>query len=103
VKDPRWTWYATGPGVGIQTSKGRLVIPCDHTEAKTKANRSHVIYSDDNARRGTKGGVLVEKTNECQVVERSDGVLLLNVRKLSRQEPQGRRHQQGWRPDVVPT
>src|SRR4051794_5806485 len=34
VKDAKWTWYATGPGVGIQTSSGRLVIPCDHTEAK---------------------------------------------------------------------
>src|SRR5262245_58292726 len=28
VKKPDWTWYATGPGVGIQTRGGRLVIPC---------------------------------------------------------------------------
>ena len=34
TKDPSWTWYATGPGVGIQIKNGphagRLVIPCDH-------------------------------------------------------------------------
>ena len=33
TKDPSWTWYATGPGVGIQVKSGphagRLVIPCD--------------------------------------------------------------------------
>src|SRR5262245_18636527 len=34
AKRPDWTWYATGPGNGIQLTrgphKGRLVIPCDH-------------------------------------------------------------------------
>jgi len=37
VKMTNWTWYATGPGSGIQIEqgdhKGRLVIPCDHIEA----------------------------------------------------------------------
>jgi sialidase-1 len=80
VKDSKWTWYATGPGVGIQLRTGRLLIPCDHTEAKTKVNRSHVIYSDDRGASWKRGGVLGEKTNECQVVERSDGSLLLNMR-----------------------
>ena len=27
VKRPNWTWYATGPGVGIQMKSGRLVVP----------------------------------------------------------------------------
>ena len=30
VKSADWTWYATGPGIGIQLQSGRLVIPCDH-------------------------------------------------------------------------
>jgi sialidase-1 len=80
VKKPTWTWYATGPGCGIQLSTGRLLVPCDHTEAGTKTNRSHVIYSDDGGATWKLGGVLGEKTNECQVVERSDGSLLLNMR-----------------------
>src|SRR5262245_61935636 len=60
VKDAKWTWYATGPGVGIQLTSGRLVIPCDHTEAKTRTNRSHVIYSDDKGMTWKLGGVLGE-------------------------------------------
>jgi sialidase-1 len=27
VKQPDWTWYATGPGHGIQLRSGRLVVP----------------------------------------------------------------------------
>ncbi|MFN4260963.1 MAG: exo-alpha-sialidase, partial [Gemmataceae bacterium] len=34
VKKSDWSWYATGPGVGIQMRTGphagRLIIPCDH-------------------------------------------------------------------------
>ncbi len=80
VKDPKWTWYATGPGVGIQLRSGRLVVPCDHTEARTMVNRSHIVYSDDRGATWKRGGVLGEKTNECQVVERGDTTLLLNMR-----------------------
>lgn len=40
TKLPNWTWYATGPVHGIQmkktAAKGRLIIPCDHIESKTK-------------------------------------------------------------------
>ena len=59
TKQPNWTWYATGPGAGIQieggTYAGRLVVPCDHIEKggrDTKLKRSHVLTSDDAVRRG---------------------------------------------------
>jgi sialidase-1 len=80
VKDPKWTWYATGPGCGIQLKSGRLVIPCDHYLEGTKARHSHVIYSDDKGATWKLGGVLGEHTNECQVTERQDGSLLMNMR-----------------------
>lgn len=80
VKKPEWTWVATGPGVGIQTRKGRLLIPCDHVEAGTKKGGSHVMWSDDHGRSWTLGGALTVGVNECQVVERADGSLLLNMR-----------------------
>ena len=54
TKAPNWTWYATGPGSGIQLQhgnhKGRLVIPCDHGVAGGWDYHSHVFYSDDQRR-----------------------------------------------------
>lgn len=66
VKKEDWTWYATGPGHGIQLAEGdfagRLIIPCNHTELKgselkrgevPSSSRAgakrhcHIIYSDD--------------------------------------------------------
>src|SRR5581483_6161084 len=80
VKKPEWTWYATGPGVGIQTKTGRLVIPCDNKVAGTKARQSHVISSDDKGETWKLGGVAGPNCNECQVVELKDGSLMLNIR-----------------------
>lgn len=80
VKDPDWTWYATGPGVGIQLSTGRLLIPCDHTTTVGHRMRSHAIYSDDHGKTWKLGGIAEEKTNECQAAELNDGTVLLNMR-----------------------
>lgn len=80
VKPQEWTWYATGPGVGIQLRTGRLVIPCDHKVRGTKSTGAHVIYSDDHGKSWTRGGAIGPGTNECQVVERVYGSLLLNMR-----------------------
>lgn len=80
VKKPEWTWVATGPGVGIQTKDGRLVIPCDFVEAETKKGGSHVLWSADHGETWKLGGAIVGGVNECQVVERADGSLMLNMR-----------------------
>jgi sialidase-1 len=80
VKRPEWTWYATGPGIGIQTRTGRLVVPANHAEAATGVHRAHVVYSDDGGRHWTIGGIADAGTNESQIVELSDGRLLLNMR-----------------------
>jgi sialidase-1 len=92
VKGKDWNWYATGPGNGIQLTrgphKGRLVIPCDHrvgADKNDKANwnnagRSHVIYSDDHGQTWRLGGATDFGMNECAVVELTDGTLMLNSR-----------------------
>lgn len=80
VKRPDWTWYATGPGCGIQMKTGRLVIPCDHVVAGSKLGGSHVIFSDDHGATWQLGGAVDQHVNECQVVERADDKLLLNMR-----------------------
>jgi sialidase-1 len=90
VKKPEWTWYATGPGTGIQLTHGphagRLVIPCDHNFPDKIAGKSehasHAIYSDDHGETWQLGGIIKPGMNECQVVELLDdrGTLLMNMR-----------------------
>jgi sialidase-1 len=84
VKRPGWTWYATGPGIGIQTRSGRLVVPANHAEAGTGVHRSHVVYSDDGGRSWTIGAIADAGTNESQIAELSDGRLMLNMRNHPR-------------------
>lgn len=80
AKRPDWTWYATGPGNGIQLPGGRLVIPCDHNRLDNKARHSHIIYSDDGGESWRIGAVAEEKTNESAIAEARDGSLILNMR-----------------------
>ena len=92
TKAADWNWYATGPGNGIQLSrgkfKGRLLIPCDHRvngnlsdkNSWQQAGRSHVIYSDDHGQTWKLGGSTDFAMNECAVVELPDGSLMLNSR-----------------------
>lgn len=89
TKESNWTWYATGPGAGIQLARGahagRLVVPCDHIESKTNHYYSHVIYSDDHGATWRIGGSTPQhQVNECEVVELEDGRLLLNMRNYDR-------------------
>jgi sialidase-1 len=80
VKQADWTWYATGPGVGIQTGSGRLVIPANHSAAGTAVHQSHIVFSDDGGRSWQMGGSADPGTNESQIVELTDGRLMLNMR-----------------------
>lgn len=84
VKRPNWTWYATGPGAGIQLRSGRLIIPCDHIDGDTRKYFSHVIYSDDGGKTWQLGGAAGPAANECEAVELSDGTVLLNMRNYDR-------------------
>ena len=89
TKLPDWTWYATGPGCGIQLKNGRMVIPCDHNVAEPEdIRRSHVIYSDDGGDTWQIGGGVGGQGNECQVGELVDGSLMLNMRNYARGEGQ---------------
>jgi len=80
AKLPGWSWYATGPGNGIQLGSGRLVVPCDHAVLATRTHHSHVIYSDDRGESWRIGGSTGPGTNECAVVELPGGELILSMR-----------------------
>ncbi len=86
VKKANWRWYATGPGVGIQLRHGPfaggLLIPCDHSQPLDgeTVKFSHVFYSDDHGRTWSLGKSVARHTDECQVVELTDGLLMINMR-----------------------
>tara|TARA_B100000963_G_scaffold118732_1_gene103392 strand:+ start:57 stop:1199 length:1143 start_codon:yes stop_codon:yes gene_type:complete len=89
VKKDNWTWYATGPVHGIQiqngSHKGRMIIPCDHIESKSKKYYSHIIFSDDGGNSWEIGGITPQDyVNECTVAEINKGKLLLNMRNYDR-------------------
>tara|TARA_B100001115_G_scaffold6506_1_gene4944 strand:+ start:389 stop:1531 length:1143 start_codon:yes stop_codon:yes gene_type:complete len=91
VKKDNWTWYATGPVHGIQiqngSHKGRMIIPCDHIESKSKKYYSHIIFSDDGGNSWEIGGITPQDyVNECTVVEINKGKLLLNMRNYDRSQ-----------------
>ena len=76
----------TGPGAGIQTSDGRLVIPYGiGPELESKAM---IIYSDDHGETWKAGGRTNSTSTETQIVELNDGSLRLDMRnQRPKQEP----------------
>ncbi|MCF6285928.1 MAG: glycoside hydrolase, partial [Candidatus Hydrogenedentes bacterium] len=82
-----WLRIGAGPGHGIQLRNERLIVPlwyCDaEPRAKEKRYRAGIVYSDDEGTTWQPGGLVPEtipRLNECTVIERSDGSLLLNMR-----------------------
>lgn len=80
VKREGWTWFATGPGVGLQMRSGRLVVPCDAKDVGGKQGYAFVIGSDDGGATWAAGEVVGPTWNECQAAELADGALMLNMR-----------------------
>ena len=81
-----WWWYATGPGVAIQIRNGehagRIVVPANHT-SETDGYAAHAILSDDGGENWRMSSVIAPACNESQVVELSDGRLMMNSRNQS--------------------
>ena len=86
AKQDNWWWYATGPGVSIQIRHGehaeRIVTPANHTSEKS-GFAANVIYSDDAGESWKRSSVIAPACNESQVVELSDGRLMMNMRSQS--------------------
>jgi sialidase-1 len=81
-----WTRLASGPGHGIQSRSGRMIVPVWLNDRIGHNYRSAVLYSDDSGSTWTAGGIVkptLRDCNECMAVERADGSLLLNMRNKS--------------------
>ncbi|MBM3802604.1 MAG: exo-alpha-sialidase [Acidimicrobiia bacterium] len=96
VKDPSWKYLGAGPGHGIQLKSGRLLIPSwgDTSPGPVtwgasanwgKVQFSYAFYSDDHGATWKRGNPLdSDLSDECEVVETSDGKVYMNMR--SRQD-----------------
>lgn len=79
VKEPNWSWYASGPGRSIQLESGRLVIPSNRQDEQG-VRRAHAIYSDDAGETWNRSTELAEGTDEATVAQLADGRLYMNTR-----------------------
>lgn len=82
AKSDEWTWFGTGPGVGVQLKSGRLVIPSYHAVKGSPVYRSHMLLSDDHGQTWRRGAPAGEFVGECQIAERDDGTLVMSTRTM---------------------
>lgn len=88
IKDPAWQLLLQGPGRGITLSDGTLVFPAQFkADLGVKAIdggqytcHSTIVYSKDAGETWQIGAGAKSNTTEAQVVQLSDGTLMLNMR-----------------------
>ena len=79
IKNPEWRLFFQGPGRGISMSNGTLVFAGQFKD-KDQVPHSTIIYSKDHGKTWYVGTGAKTHTTEAQVVELSDGTLMLNMR-----------------------
>ena len=78
-----WQAIATGPGHGIELSNGRLIVPVwmsDYRLRGRTGKAAATIYSDDGGTTWHSGNLAIATGGEANVVERSDGSVMLTAR-----------------------
>jgi len=79
MKDPSWHLFLAGPGMGITLRDGTLVFAAQFKDAE-QVPHSTIMYSKDRGETWSVGKGARPNTTESQVVELSDGSLMLNMR-----------------------
>ncbi len=90
VRKDGWLMGTTSTCHGIQLRSGRIIVPCYHqmsrdlVAAGSHVRGSHVMYSDDHGKTWTVGDEIAPRTEECTVLESSDGRVYVNMRRHNR-------------------
>ncbi|SHG51088.1 sialidase-1 [Fodinibius roseus] len=79
IKDPEWQLLLQGPGKGITMDDGTLVFPAQFKNEEGMPYAT-IIYSKDHGESWSIGSGARSNTTEAQVVQLSDGSLMLNMR-----------------------
>ena len=86
VKDfANWNTQSFGPGSGIQTDSGRLIIPASRWTAPFNTWNDYAVYSDDHGVTWQRGAMVSNNnfSNENSVVELANGQILMDARQNS--------------------
>ena len=78
-KNPAWNLFFQGPGSGITLSDGTLVFPAQFKDDQ-KIPYSTIIVSKDHGKTWSVGTGAKSNTTEAQVVQLTNGSLMLNMR-----------------------
>lgn len=78
IKDPTWGGFFASSGAGVQLRNGRLLQP--FVIRKDGATWAAVLRSDDHGEEWRMGALVGPGLDEFEVVERSDGTVMLNSR-----------------------
>ncbi|MCL4481880.1 MAG: exo-alpha-sialidase [Bacteroidetes bacterium] len=78
-KRVEWNLFFQGPGKGITMTDGTLVFPAQFKDAQA-VPWSTIVYSSDHGKTWSVGTGAKSNTTESQVVQLSDGSLMLNMR-----------------------
>lgn len=89
IKDPKWHLLLQGPGRGITMEDGTLVFPAQYKD-ENKMPHSTLLSSKDHGQTWQLGTGAKSNTTESQVVELSDGSLMLNMRDNRGNGPNGK-------------
>lgn len=79
AKNPEWQLFFNGPGKGISMEDGTLVFPAQYKDSE-RIPHSTIIYSKDAGKTWVSGTGAKSETTEAQLVQLSDGSLMLNMR-----------------------
>ncbi|XP_043952540.1 sialidase-4-like [Gambusia affinis] len=93
-----WSTFSVGPGHGIQTEKGRMMVPAYAYKKENNVPHSFYIYSDDNGSTWQYGMMLGEPSLECQVAEVSDNLFYCNARSQGGHRVQAEINNCGFNP-----
>ena len=102
IKDPSWRLLFNGPGAGIQLVDGTLVFPAQYKDATAKPS-SCFIYSSDQGENWKISPAAIPGTpltSESQIVQLSDGSLLMTMRNETR-DPQRAWSRWAWTGDLT--
>ncbi|MFK8377275.1 sialidase family protein [Capnocytophaga canimorsus] len=79
TKDPKWYLFFNGPGSGITLNDGKIMFAAQYKD-ENQVPHSTLIYSDDHGKTWHCGTGAKSHTTEAQVVQLSDGSIMLNMR-----------------------